>query len=45
MIARILYHNPRYLALLLLVIVAVGASSISSLGRQEDPLSPRSSLP
>ena len=37
MIARILYHNPRYLALLLLVIVAVGASSISSLGRQEDP--------
>ena len=37
MIARILYHNPRYLALLLLVIVAVGVSSISSLGRQEDP--------
>ena len=37
MIAKILYNNPRYLALLLLVIVAVGASSISSLGRQEDP--------
>ncbi len=37
MIARILYDNPRYLALLLLVIAAVGASSISSLGRQEDP--------
>ena len=37
MIAKLLYANPRYLALMLLVIVAVGASSISSLGRQEDP--------
>jgi len=36
-IAKLLYANPRYLALMLLVIVAVGASSISSLGRQEDP--------
>ena len=37
MIARLLFQNPRYLTLILLIIVAVGSTSYSSLGRQEDP--------
>lgn len=37
MIARLLFENPRYLTLILLLIVGVGTTSYSSLGRQEDP--------
>ena len=37
MIARLLFKNPRYLTLILLIVAAVGTSSYSSLGRQEDP--------
>jgi multidrug efflux pump subunit AcrB len=37
MIARLLFQNPRYLTLILLVIAAIGTTSYSSLGRQEDP--------
>ena len=37
MIATSLYQNGRYLALLILSIIVVGATSYSSLGRQEDP--------
>ena len=37
MIAKSLYENGRYLALLVLSIIVVGATSYSSLGRQEDP--------
>ncbi|MDG1829845.1 MAG: efflux RND transporter permease subunit, partial [Luminiphilus sp.] len=37
MIARILFQNPRYLTLILLIIAAIGTTSYSSLGRQEDP--------
>lgn len=37
MLALSLYKNPRYLALLILAILSIGYTSISSLGRQEDP--------
>lgn len=37
MLARLLYNNPRYVALLVLIIIAVGASSFRSIARQEDP--------
>ena len=37
MIARILLAHPRYLALFILAILAVGSTSFSSMGRQEDP--------
>ncbi len=37
MLAKILYNNGRYFALLLLVIVFVGLTSFRSIGRQEDP--------
>lgn len=37
MIAQLLFQNPRYLTLMLLIIAAVGTTSYSSLGRQEDP--------
>ena len=33
----IFYRNPRVLALALLMIIAAGASSLLSIGRQEDP--------
>ena len=37
MLAQILYTHSRYLWLTVLVIALVGASSLRSLGRQEDP--------
>ncbi len=37
MLAKILYNNRRYFALLLMVILAVGLTSFQSIGRQEDP--------
>ncbi|MEO0435292.1 MAG: efflux RND transporter permease subunit [Pseudomonadota bacterium] len=37
MIAQTLYDNSRYLWLTILVVVLVGAASLKSLGRQEDP--------
>ncbi|WP_269473248.1 efflux RND transporter permease subunit [Kineobactrum salinum] len=37
MLARILYGNSRYFTLLVLVVVAVGLSSLRSIARQEDP--------
>ncbi|MEH6589112.1 MAG: efflux RND transporter permease subunit [Halioglobus sp.] len=37
MLARIFYHNARYFILAALVILMVGAGSISSIARQEDP--------
>lgn len=37
MLARLLYTHSRYLWLTVLVIFMVGATSLSSLGRQEDP--------
>lgn len=35
--AEILFRNPRFFALFLLVIFAVGLTSLSTIGRQEDP--------
>jgi multidrug efflux pump subunit AcrB len=37
MLARIFYHNARYFILTVLVILMVGAGSLSSIARQEDP--------
>lgn len=37
MLARILFNRSRYLALLVLAIIAIGTSSFTSMGRQEDP--------
>ena len=37
MIARLLFAHSRYLALLVLAIIAIGLTSFSSMGRQEDP--------
>lgn len=37
MIARLLFIHGRYLALLILAIIAIGLTSFSSMGRQEDP--------
>jgi len=37
MIARLLFTHSRYLALIILAIIAIGLTSFSSMGRQEDP--------
>lgn len=37
MLAKLLFRNSRYFALVLMVIVLVGMASLQTLGRQEDP--------
>lgn len=37
MIARYIYHHPRYFALIIICAITVGISSFSSIARQEDP--------
>ena len=37
MLARHLFNHPRYLALFIMAIIAIGLTSYNSMGRQEDP--------
>lgn len=37
MLARFIYHHPRYFALIIVCSLAVGVSSLNSISRQEDP--------